>query len=72
MSEPTHEASRLEVERLPREGACPRCGQEKLRAYPVVAETGWLHVVKCQNCLHSVERERWSRLGHIQLLADLV
>jgi hypothetical protein len=44
----------------------------ELRAYPVVAEQGWVQVVKCQNCLHSVTREPWHRLGPIQLLADLV
>jgi hypothetical protein len=27
-------------------------------------------VTKCQVCLHSLERERWNRLGHIHLLVD--
>lgn len=72
MSDPSNHAPALTVERLPRDGTCPRCGAEELRAYPVVAETGWLRVVKCQNCLHSVEREQWTRLGPIRLLADLV
>lgn len=62
----------LAVTREPREGACPRCGAAALRAYPVVAEQGWMQVVKCQECLHSVSREPWHRLGSIQLLADLV
>ncbi|MBF6339284.1 hypothetical protein IU450_25815 [Nocardia abscessus] len=62
----------LEVNREPRDGTCPRCGAAELRAYPVVAEQGWVQVVKCQQCLHSVSREPWHRLGPIQLLADLV
>ncbi|MFC8381305.1 MULTISPECIES: hypothetical protein [Nocardia] len=62
----------LEVNREPRDGTCPRCGAADLRAYPVVAEQGWVQVVKCQHCLHSVSREPWHRLGPIQLLADLV
>ncbi|MFF0488569.1 hypothetical protein ACFYTQ_06060 [Nocardia sp. NPDC004068] len=61
-----------QVHREPREGACPRCGAAELRAYPVVAEQGWVRVVKCQQCLYSVTREPWHRLGPIQLLADLV
>ncbi len=61
-----------EVAREPRDGNCPQCGAAALRAYPVVAEQGWVQVVKCQNCLHSVSREPWHRLGPIQLLADLV
>src|SRR4051794_34642894 len=52
------------------EGACPRCGQERLRRYPVNSEGGWFEVVKCQACLLSVKRERWSRLGPIQPLSD--
>jgi hypothetical protein len=27
-------------------------------------------VTKCQVCLHSVEREKWHRLGPISLLED--
>lgn len=58
------------LERETVSGACPRCGAEELRRYPVVSEGGWFKVVKCQNCLHSVSREPWSRLGPIQLLSD--
>ncbi|MET9211392.1 MULTISPECIES: hypothetical protein [unclassified Nocardia] len=61
-----------ELIREPRDGACPRCGAAELRAYAVVAEQGWVRVIKCQRCLHSVSREPWHRLGPIQLLADLV
>jgi transposase-like protein len=52
------------------EGSCPECGAESLARYPVLSEGGWFQVVKCQNCLHSVSRERWSRLGDIALLSD--
>jgi hypothetical protein len=56
--------------REPVEGSCPECGAEDLRRYPVVSETGWEMVVKCQTCLCSVEREKWNRLGPIDLLVD--
>ena len=52
------------------EGSCPECGADSLAKYPVLSEGGWFQVVKCQNCLHSVSRERWSRLGDIALLSD--
>jgi len=60
----------LFLDRQPVESACPRCGEEDLRGYPVNSEGGWFQVVKCQSCLFSVSRERWSRLGPIQLLSD--
>jgi transcription elongation factor Elf1 len=60
----------LFLEREPVEGTCPRCGDESLRRYPVNSEGGWFMVVKCQQCLLSVNRERWSRLGPIELLSD--
>jgi hypothetical protein len=60
----------LHLDRQPAEGACPRCGAEELRSYPVNSEGGWFQVVKCQRCLFSVSRERWTRLGPIQLLSD--
>ena len=56
------------VEREKVDGACPQCGQEDLRRYPVLAEDGWLMVVKCQNCLACTTREPWRRLGWIELL----
>jgi vanillate/4-hydroxybenzoate decarboxylase subunit D len=62
----------LVLEREPVEGSCPRCGAEELRSYPVNSEGGWFNVVKCQNCLLSVSRERGPRLGPIQLLSDLL
>ena len=67
-----HDATRqtLTLERTPVDGSCPRCGQESLCRYPVNSEGGWFEVVKCQDCLMSVSREPWSRLGPIQLLSD--
>ena len=38
--------------------------------YPVLSEGGWFMVVKCQSCLHSQQREKWTRLGHVTLLTD--
>ncbi|MFE5502000.1 hypothetical protein ACFQ73_05510 [Amycolatopsis japonica] len=60
------------LERTPVDGPCPSCGAAELRRYPVVSEGGWFQVVKCQNCLLSIERTPWSRLGPIQLLSDLL
>ncbi len=62
----------LHLEREEVEGSCPRCGAEALRRYPVNSEGGWFIVVKCQECLLSVNRERWNLLGPVQLLADMV
>lgn len=59
-------------EKEPVEGACPECGAEVLRRYPVNSEGGWFEVVKCQNCLHSVSREHWRLLGPIQMLSDSI
>lgn len=60
----------LSVEKEPVQGTCPACGAAALMQYPVLSEGGWFQVVKCQECLHSVSRERWSRLGPIELLVD--
>ena len=61
----------LTVERELVPGACPECGAEALRRYPVVSEGGWLQVTKCQACLCSVEREPWNRgLGPFTFLVD--
>jgi len=62
--------SELEPVKVPVEGACPECGAEELRRYPVLAADGWFEVVKCQRCLASVSRERWHRLGFVRLPED--
>jgi hypothetical protein len=56
--------------REPVPGQCDDCGAEALMRYPVLSEGGWFMAVKCQQCLHSVRRERWHRLGHVRLRTD--
>jgi vanillate/4-hydroxybenzoate decarboxylase subunit D len=51
-------AERLYEERKKVEGACPLCHSTEVAAYRVLTDGGWWDVVKCQNCLHSVERKR--------------
>lgn len=60
----------LTFERERTDGSCPACAADDLATYPVNSEGGWFIVVKCQQCLHSVSRERWTLLGPIQLLSD--
>lgn len=62
----------VSLHKEPVDGACPRCGAEALRRYPVNSEGGWFQVVKCQNCLHSLSRERWNLLGSLQLLSNTI
>lgn len=56
--------------REPVAGNCDACGAEQLMRYPVLSEGGWYMVVKCQACLHSQERVKWTRLGYVSLLTD--
>jgi vanillate/4-hydroxybenzoate decarboxylase subunit D len=60
----------VSVSREPVAGSCPECGAASLARYPVVGEHGWAIATKCQNCLCSIERERWGRLGPYTLLVD--
>lgn len=60
------------AEREPVDGNCPRCGRAHLRRYPVLSEGGWFQVVKCQSCLHSLQRSPWTNLGPIELLSDQI
>ena len=60
----------ISLRKEPVDGACPQCGAAQLRRYPVNSEGGWFEVVKCQNCLHSLRRERWHLFGSLQLLSD--
>lgn len=60
----------LTVERTPVDGECPRCDAAALAAYPVLSEGGWFDVVKCGNCLASIERKPGPKLGAVQLLSD--
>jgi hypothetical protein len=38
------------------ERVCPECGSHDIAAYRVLSDGGWWNVVKCQNCLCSLER----------------
>lgn len=51
-------------------GACGACGATALARYPVLSEGGWYLATKCQVCLHSEQREKWTRLGHVSLMTD--
>ena len=64
-----HGQQELVVERGDAEGLCPQCSGT-LQRYPVLSEGGWFQVVKCQECLHSVSREPWLRLGYVTRLVD--
>ncbi|MFT3660715.1 MAG: hypothetical protein QM809_04785 [Gordonia sp. (in: high G+C Gram-positive bacteria)] len=72
MTTPGTTGGRAPALRTPVDGACPRCGAEALAAYDLVGEEGWVGVVKCGACLHSLERKPANRLGPITLLVDLV
>ena len=37
---------------------CPECGNGNIAAYRVLSDGGWWDVVKCQDCLYSLKRER--------------
>jgi vanillate/4-hydroxybenzoate decarboxylase subunit D len=69
---PRSDQPRLFVTREDVQGVCPCCGSQNLKRYPVLTEGGWWMVTKCQDCLCSLQRERWSRLGSIGLLTDLL
>jgi hypothetical protein len=60
----------LYVDKEPVAGRCLECGGDDLRRYPVIGETGWVTVTKCQRCLASARREPWRRLGPVELLVD--
>ena len=51
-------------------GQCSECGTEALARYPVLSEGGWYQVVKCQACLNCESREKWTRLGYVELMTD--
>jgi vanillate/4-hydroxybenzoate decarboxylase subunit D len=51
-------------------GRCDACGAQDLKRYPVLSEGGWYMAVKCQTCLHSQRREKWTRLGYVTLTTD--
>jgi transposase-like protein len=51
-------------------GDCPACAKSNIKKYPVLSDQGWFLVIKCQNCLFSLSREKWNRLGYISLETD--
>lgn len=61
----TLQAKSINAPREVVEGTCPGCGEESLQRYQVVSEGGWYTVLKCQHCLHTLERSPWSRLGYV-------
>jgi endogenous inhibitor of DNA gyrase (YacG/DUF329 family) len=58
----------LTAERDDVDGTCPECGASALQTYDALSEGGWWRVVKCAECLASVERTRGPRLGPISPL----
>lgn len=69
---PRPQEKTLAVEREPVDGACPECGARVLQRYPVLSEGGWFDVVKCQECLCSVERTKGPLLGPVQVWSSLL
>jgi uncharacterized Zn finger protein len=55
----------IDAVRVKVDGDCPSCGESALARYEVLSEGGWFQVVKCTECLHSVERNRWKLLGYV-------
>jgi hypothetical protein len=51
-------------------GPCPSCKTESLRRYPVLTSAGWFLSVKCTQCLHTIDRRPWRRLGWVSLGED--
>lgn len=54
---------RLFVQREPVEATCSACGSHDIAAYRALSEGGWWQVVKCQDCLRSLDRTPASPLG---------
>ena len=52
---------------------CLECGSHDIAAYRVLTDGGWWDVVKCQDCLHSLKRERCkNQYAPCRLLWDLM
>ena len=69
---PRPSEERLFVERAPVPASCPECGSDDVRSYRALSEGGWWTVVKCQDCLHSLERTPAPALGSFVPLGSTV
>jgi hypothetical protein len=70
---PRPHSTRLYVDREPVEDArCPECKGRTISAYRVLSEGGWWNVIKCQDCLASLERSPASPLGSFVPLGSTV
>ena len=66
------QAPGIDASREPVYGSCPNCGESGLARYQVLAEGGWFEVVKCQSCLHTVERSRLDPLVLVKAPAGVL
>jgi hypothetical protein len=69
---PRPRAERLSVERDHVEATCPECGGTDIASYRALSEGGWWTVVKCQDCLASLERTPAPALGSFVPLGTTV
>ena len=68
---PTEEYLYEKKEKVAR--VCPECGGHDVAAYRVLTDRGWWDVVKCQDCLCSLERQRCAnQYAPCRLLWDLM
>jgi transposase-like protein len=51
---------------------CPQCKSKNIKKYPVFSSSGWYQVVKCQDCLYSLERKKGPLCGEIGLISDFM
>ena len=47
-------------------GQCPHCEADELARYEVLSEGGWFNVLKCRNCLVSLERAPGGLYGSLE------
>jgi len=55
------------------DGTCTQCGSLDIMAYRVLTDGGWWDVMKCQDCLFSLDRKRsQNQYAPCRLLWDLM
>ena len=55
------------------DGVCPECDSHDIKSYRVLTDGGWWDVVKCQDCLYSLDRRlSQNQYAPCSLLWDLV